>query len=29
LPHRIWQNTGADFGAIHAVDGHATRAMLL
>ena len=29
LPHRIRQNTGADFGAIHAVDGHATRAMLL
>jgi hypothetical protein len=29
LPHRIRRNTGADFGAILAVDDHATRAMLL
>src|SRR5437868_4211395 len=29
LLHRIRRNTGADFGAIAAVDDHATRAMLL
>jgi hypothetical protein len=29
LLHRIRRNTGAVFGAITAVDDHATRAMLL
>src|SRR5437763_4523536 len=29
LLHRIWRNTGTDFGAITAVDGHEIRTMLL